>query len=504
MSEPFKKTQDKDEQVHLRIKRHLWQDEDENKTLKKVNKRLTILTVLLLVVSLGLTGLLLYFMNRPQMVDPVYINETKYNEALSIMSNEWFFADEIEDVKERLQNQALIGMTTNEEDPHTYYMTPEEGEEFVQSINRNFVGIGVQYIALDDGMHLIERVFKDSPAEKYGVQPGDFIYSVDGTIVKGLSSDNVSELVRGEEGTTVHMEFLRGDEIVPIDIVRGPIVATAFGEVIDGVGLLEIMQFGQTTGMECKGYLEDFINEGVHKLVIDLRGDGGGYLYSLQDVCALFLPNGSVAIVEEDAKGNQETLLTRGNPIWNDPIVIIVDEATASAAEAFTLAMKEQYSNVTVIGTTTYGKGTVQVTFPFSDGSSLKYTTDKWMSKNGVWVNGVGITPDETVELHPAITSLYGEMEEEDSYKVDSVSPFVETAELLLDYLEYDVDRTDGYFSPSAETALKQFQQDKELEVTGILDITTYRSLISAVTLDWNTTKNHDIQFDRAKEILNG
>ena len=88
MSEPFNKTQDKDEQVHLRIKRHLWQDEDENKTLKKVNKRLTILTVLLVVVSLGLTGLLLYFMNRPQIVDPVYINETKYNEALSIMSNE--------------------------------------------------------------------------------------------------------------------------------------------------------------------------------------------------------------------------------------------------------------------------------------------------------------------------------------------------------------------------------------------------------------------------------
>ena len=503
MSEDLKQ-QSNEDQVRLRVKRHLWQDEDENKELKKINKRLTILVVLFTLASLILSGVLIAFINRRDVVTPTYVNDEKYNEALSIMSNEWFFSNQIDNVKERLQNQALNGMTMNEEDPHTSYMSKEEGEEFVTSINRNFVGIGVQYQSTMEGTHLITRVFKNAPAEKAGVLPGDYIYAVDGTITKDLSSDNVVELVRGEEGTTVHIDVMRNGEIIPIDIVRGQISASAFGEIIDGIGYLEIVQFGQSTGSVCKAFVQEFLDAGVEKLMIDLRGDGGGYLYALQDVAGIFLPSGSIAIIEEDNQGNKEELYTKGSPIWKGPVVILVDEDTASAAEAFVLAMKEQYPSVKVIGTQTYGKGTVQVTFPFSDGSSLKYTTSKWTSKSGTWINKVGITPDEVIELHPAIESGYSNMEDDELYEVDQVSEIVKTTQLGLDYLEYEVDRQDGYFSSQTESAVKKFQEDKGLEVTGKIDKVTYSSLISAIFLDWNTNKSHDTQLQRALEILNG
>ncbi|MBR2825792.1 MAG: S41 family peptidase [Solobacterium sp.] len=503
MSEEIKQ-ETKEEQVRLRVKRHLWQDEDENKELKKINKRLTILVVLFTAVSLLLSGVLIAYINRKDVLPTTLINDEKYNEAMSIMSEQWFFSNQIDNVKERLQDQALSGMTTNEEDPHTSYMSREEGEEFVTSINRNFVGIGVQYQSTMEGYHLITRVFKNSPAEKAGVQPGDYIYAVDGTITKDLSSDNVVELVRGEEGTTVRVDVMRNGEVIPINIVRGQINASAFGEIVDGVGLLEIIQFGSSTAEDCRGYLQDFMDAGVDKLVIDLRGDGGGYLYALQDIAGLFLPSGSVAIVEEDNKGNKEELYVKGSPVWKGPVVLLMDEDTASAAEAFVLAMKEQYPNVKTLGTQTYGKGTVQITFPFSDGSSLKYTTSKWISKSGMWINEVGITPDEVVELHPAINYGYMNMEDGIVYEVDSVDGIVKSAQLGLDYLEYEVDRTDGYFSTQTESAVRKFQEEKGLEVTGKIDKVTYSSLVSAIFLDWNTNRSHDAQLQRALEILNG
>lgn len=506
MSEENKQLEHTEDQVKVKVRKRLMPDQEENRALRRINTRLTILLCVFALTSMALAGVLLMFMNRKQVVSETYINDTKYNEALKIMSEEWFFADEIENVKGRLQDQALIGMVTNEEDPHTYYMTQKEGEEFVQSINRNFVGIGVQFIGLEDGQHLVRSVFKDSPAENAGVQPGDYIYSVNGTIVKGLSTDNVADLVRGEENTPVHMEFMRGDEILAFDIVRKPIVATAYGSIYEDVGLLEILQFGQTTGAEAQRYLNSFKDAGVTKLVIDLRGNGGGYLYALQDVAGLFLDKGAIAIVEEDAKGNQEALEVKGDKIWNGKIVAIVDGETASAAEAFVLAMREQYPDFTVIGTQTYGKGTVQITYPFSDGSSLKYTTDKWLSKNGVWVNGEGIAPDEVVEVHPAIDlmKLHYVMEEGQTFTVDQVSPVIANAQEILDYLRYEVDRKDGYFSPSTEVALKQFQEAYDLEVTGILDETTFHSLFSAMVRDWVTVKEHDNQIQYARELLNG
>ena len=165
--------------------------------------------------------------------------------------------------------------------------------------------------------------------------------------------------------------------------------------------------------------------------------------------------------------------------------------------------MKELRDDVTVVGKKTYGKGTVQITRTFDDGSALKYTTSRWLSPSGVSINGTGIEPDEEVNLHEVLTMPYTDMEEGDSYTVDSVSEYVRTAQLAMDYLGYASDRKDGYFSAATEQALKNFQQDKGLEVTGVLDEGTYKTLISNVVLEHSTNEAHDPQLQRAKELLN-
>ena len=185
-------------------------------------------------------------------------------------------------------------------------------------------------------------------------------------------------------------------------------------------------------------------------------------------------------------------------------IAILVNKNTASASEVLTMALKEQHKDVTVLGVTTYGKGTVQVSRVFKDGSALKYTTSKWTSPNDVWVNGVGITPDVEVKLHEVMYTTLPKMSDTDRYAFDSVSDSVKFAQLCLDYLGYDVDRTDGYFSSQTEVALRQFETDKGITVDGVLDKETFGVLYSAVVLDWNTTKIHDVQLQKAQEVLNG
>ena len=153
-------------------------------------------------------------------------NAQKYQEVMQIMSEDWFFAADIPNVRQRLLDQALIGMTTNTEDAHTAYMTEEEIQTFTQSINRNFVGIGVQYRSTDDGLHIITAIMPDSPAEKAGVQAGDIIHAVDGKVVDALNAQEIRALVQGEEGTTVTIDFLRDG--------NGDLETEAGGSLLDG------------------------------------------------------------------------------------------------------------------------------------------------------------------------------------------------------------------------------------------------------------------------------
>ncbi len=496
----------------IRLKRHLWPDEEELLSLQNKIKNLRVIMIVLCACALVLGWLLgsvlpapsLSYMRQGISTVKKMDSNKKIESVMDIMETDWYFGKDIEGLDERLETQALKAITNNEEDPHTDYLSKEEIDSFVQSINRNFTGIGVEFIS-NDGINIVQKVFKNSPAEKAGVLAGDIINKVDGVSMEGSDAEQVKAVVQGDEGTSVTIEFLRDGKPVTLDIVRGKISATTFAKIMDSnIGYLELYQFGDGTPEEAKAYLDEFRDKGIHKLIIDLRDNGGGYLDVLCKIAGYFVPEKSVVVKQEYRDGTIVDSKSTASPYENyDEIVILVNENTASASEIFTLTMKELRDDVTVVGKKTYGKGTVQITCTFDDGSALKYTTSRWLSPSGVSINGTGIEPDEEVNLHEVLTMPYTDMEEGDSYTVDSVSEYVRTAQLAMDYLGYASDRKDGYFSAATEQALKNFQQDKGLEVTGVLDEGTYKTLISNVVLEHSTNEAHDPQLQRAKELLN-
>ena len=429
----------------------------------------------------------------------------KIEAALDVMENDWFFGKDIENLDARLNDQALLGIFSNEEDPHTEYMTAEEVSEFRQSIDRNFVGIGVEFIS-NSGINMVTKVFRGAPAFEAGVQPGDVIEAIDGVSTEGMTSADIKERVQGEKGTDVTISFRRQGEPVDITITRDEISATAHGFILDeNTGYLQLYQFGTGTAQEIDRYLSEFREADIHKLVIDLRDNGGGYLDALAQVASRFLPGGTLCMKQVYPDGTEESVYAASGFLQDYfGIVILINENSASAAEVFTLAMKEQRKDVTIVGTTSYGKGTVQITRMFNDGSAIKYTTSKWVSPNGVWVNGTGITPDEEVAVPEGVSRMYYGMEDDETYQTDQVSEAVKDVQIALDYLGYAPDRKDGYFSVSTEEALKKFAADKGLDYNGKLTSDLHEAVVSALIMNWSTTHDHDTQLIRAREILNG
>ena len=168
------------------------------------------------------------------------------------------------------------------------------------------------------------------------------------------------------------------------------------------------------------------------------------------------------------------------------------------------MALYEQRDDVTIVGTTSYGKGTVQVERKFSDGSSLNYTVQRWLTSKGVWINGVGISPDIEVRLHDVFYHGFAKMKDGEVYDVDSVSASISDMALCLDYLGYATDRSDGYFSQQLSDSLRQFQKDYGLEETGRLDIHTYNTLYGQIRYHWQTTQDTDTQLAKAIEVVKG
>ena len=495
----------------IRLKRHLWPDEIEDRRQKQKISRLKFGLVFFSVLALLVGWLfgsalpmpaLRNLSNRARQTMTMDSSK-KIDQAFDIMENDWYFGKDIENLDTRLIDSALDGMTAQEEDLHTDYMSAKEVTEFVQSINRDYVGIGVQYIKVGD-LNVITRVFRNTPAEEAGVQAGDLIQTIDGEDAAPLTTDEIKERVIGEEGTTVTIVFGRQGEEITLTIERRQISASAFSKIVDNnVGYLNIYQFGNNTDSEIGTYLDDFKAHDVKKLIIDLRDNGGGYLDALEVIASRFLPEGTVVMQEEYRDGTMDDIKARKGMMDFSPIVILVNGDTASASEVFTLALMEQRDDVTVVGTRTYGKGTVQITRMFGDGSAIKFTKSRWLSPGGTWVNGEGIEPDVVVEDAEAIQHVYTEMDDDAVYTVDQVSDSVCDAQLMLDYLEYSLDRTDGYFSAATKEALQQFQNDHDLGGNGDLNKETYEALYSALIYDYSTSFVHDIQFNKAMEILN-
>ena len=401
----------------------------------------------------------------------------KVSEIQSILNKDWYFANQFEDIDQTLIDNALYGMTNNDIDIHTAYMSEEERRNFAENTNHHFVGIGIQYIAIDE-YKLITNVFSGSPAFKAGLVAGDFITKIDGHSVKNLSTDEIKNLTLGEINTKVVVDILRDNQSLSFDIYRGDI-GSVYAQRIDNYGYIEIMSFGEETALQLENIITDYIESDIDSFIIDLRDNGGGYLNSLIDICGIFIPKGSIAKQQVFSDGTIEIFETNREPITGiNKIAILINQNTASASEAFTLAMRENFNNTTVIGIESYGKGTMQQTRTFSDGSALKFTTGRWQSSENEILIDKGITPDITIDALDIVNSEFTYLEDI-KYEYNKYHYNIIYIQKYLTYLGYEITDQEGHFFKDTLDALNDFQKNNNYEITDYINKQIYMNLRS-------------------------
>lgn len=486
--------EEKEEKVVVKLKKQPLASERKEIRHRKLKY------VFIVLIGLGLIaiGLLIGLnINKPKTEE---INTTKLEEIKYYLENVWLYNDDYEDLDTTLDDKAYYGMAEFEDDPYTTYMSKEEVSEYASSINMDFVGIGVQY---NSSTFAIIRVFKDSPAENGGLIAGDIISKIDGVDVSNKTSDEIKDMVLGEEGTTVDITVNRAGELLTYTIVRAEVDGSVYAYAENDYVILEISSFGLNTGNECIKYLDEYTD--YSKIIIDLRDNGGGYETAVQEIAGIFLGKDKVVMHKIDTNGNSNTDYTISNAYYDNfkKIIILTNDGTASASEVLTLALKEGHDDVTIVGETTYGKGVMQTQYTLSDGSVIKLTSAYWTSPNNNSIHKVGIIPDKEVKLDDIFyETIYKFENEDDKYEIDSVNNFVKIAQMELKYLGYSVNRTDGYFENSTLSALNMFKEDNGLEVDGILDNNTYEALYSKVVSVYSNDESKDVQMLKAKELI--
>lgn len=299
---------------------------------------------------------------------------------------------------------AVRGLVAAVGDPYTTFMTPEENEDFRESLDGELQGIGAE-LTVRDGQVIIVSPLKGSPAERAGLQPEDIVVEVDGASVVGQSLSEVVQKIRGPKGTKVTIGVLREDEakILSFTITREeikvPSVSFEVKETESGsVAYLEVNQFGDDTIEEVAEVLRGLREDEVSGLVLDLRFNGGGYLDGAVDMTSLFLEKGKVVSVQRRT-GEPQHHYVSGRPLLTSlPLVILINEASASASEIVAGALQD-HERAKVIGKKSFGKGTVQEVMDLPGGSSLRVTVAKWLTPSGKDLSADGVHPDIEVEF---------------------------------------------------------------------------------------------------------
>jgi len=398
---------------------------------------------------------------------------------------------------------AISGMVESLNDLHSSYMDAEETESFFGSLSNSFEGIGAE-VTMENGRVTVVSPIKGSPSEKAGIQPRDQIINVNGESLEGLNLFEAVNKIRGPKGTNAKLEIIRPGltDPITISVIRDAIpITTVRHETIstrDGIiGKIEITNFGESTAKEFKTALVELESKEIQGLIIDVRGNPGGYLQSVLDIGNLLIPNNGVILQIEDRNtGIQPYKSALKEPKY--PIVAIIDKGSASASEILAAALQEA-GNYPIVGETSYGKGTVQSPFELSDGSNLKLTIAKWLTPKGNWIHTKGVQPDIEVaqpEYYKAISFL-----EDVTLSLDMNNSQVSNLQLILKGLGFDPKRQDGYFDQNTEIAVKAFQKINGLPANGIVEQATAKKLQEKL-IERLKDPNSDLQLQVAMETL--
>lgn len=303
---------------------------------------------------------------------------------------------------DKLIEGAINGMLESLDDEHTMYFDKKSKEEFDSELSGNYYGIGAQIQLTSDETIKITKVFDDSPAKKAGLKEEDVFVSVDGTSVKGKSATEVANMLKSDSVKTSTIVVKRNDKELTFKVTKENITLfSVSSEMLDNngknVGYLSVSIFGQKTYFQFKDALTKLEKQDMDSLIIDLRGNTGGYLSTVTNMLEEFIDKGNVIYQIQSSSGVKQYKTVKASE-KKYKIVVLIDGGSASASEIMSAAMKEVYG-ATLVGQTTYGKGTVQTTKDLSNGSMIKYTIEKWLTPSGKNIDKEGIKPDYEVEL---------------------------------------------------------------------------------------------------------
>lgn len=303
-------------------------------------------------------------------------------------------------VKEKLYG-AMAGLAASYGDPYTIFMPPEQSKVFQETISGEFGGVGMEMDVKDKRLTVIAPL-KESPAERAGVRAGDLVAAIDGKSTDGMPIETAVKLIRGKKGTDVKLTLIRDGAVEELTITRDTIQVPTIKSSYDaqtGIFTISIYEFTATAATLFDKALVELRSSGARKLIIDVRGDPGGYLDAAVAIASHFLPEGT-AIVTEDYKGKQQNLVHRSRGTGGVPenlkVVVLIDKGSASASEILAGALKDN-GIATLIGTRSFGKGSVQELVEIG-GGSLKVTIARWLTPSGRSISDGGLTPDIEVD----------------------------------------------------------------------------------------------------------
>lgn len=423
----------------------------------------------------------------------------KLNAVIELIETKYY-----EDVdRDDLLDGAISGMMEALDDPYSVYMEKDVAQHFSESIEGSFTGIGAE-VTLENGKIIVVSPIKGSPAEHSGLLAKDELISVNGVSLEGLSLQEAVAKIRGPKGTKAKLVVKRSGFTEPIQLVliRDDIdVETVYSTIRpDGIGVIEIRQFSLNTAKRFKDELEKLEDQGIKGLVLDVRNNPGGVLPVVIEISQLMMKEGSTVVQVEDRNGNREKTLAKGGEQKAYPIAVLTNKGSASASEILAGALQEA-AGAAVIGEQSFGKGTVQVSYnkALGDGSLVKMTIAKWLTPDGNWIHEKGIKPDIAIE--PPDIYTVARLNLQKTLKPDSYSEQVRSAQIMLHGLGYEPKREDGYFGEETVDAVKKFQSEHSLPVTGEIDGKTAETLEKAV-IKWIQNKENDTQLLEAVKAV--
>lgn len=303
--------------------------------------------------------------------------------------------------KDKLVESAINGMVSSIGDEYTSYSDKDVTDNFNEAVNGKYMGIGALIMKSEKDL-VIYKIFEDSPSYRAGLKDGDIILKLDDKDTKDMSVNDIASIVKNDRNKEVKILVKRGEENLDITIVKDMVeLPVVSGKVINHndkkIGYISLSIFSSVASEQFNKELVKLEKEGISGLVIDVRGNSGGYLTTVTDIASYFLKKGDI-IYKLEVNDKVTVRKDKTKESRDYPVAVLIDKNSASASEILASSIKESYNGY-VVGTNSYGKGTVQQTLVLSDGSMIKYTIEKWLTPLGNWINEEGVIPTNYVEL---------------------------------------------------------------------------------------------------------